>query len=65
MVPDELTEAAFYGREDVKESMENLEFPIGLDFEMVKTVKIPFDRLKIWYLWRTLQNHWKISKNIC
>lgn len=46
MVPDELTEAAFYGREDVKESMENLEFPIGLDFEMVKTVKIPFDRLK-------------------
>ena len=46
MVPDELTEAAFYGREDVKESMENLEFPIGLDFEMVKTIKIPFDRLK-------------------
>ena len=46
MVPDELTEAAFYGREDVKESMENLEFPIGLDFEMVKTVKIPFDRMK-------------------
>ena len=46
MVPDELTEAAFYGREDVKESMENLEFPIGLDFEIVKTVKIPFDRLK-------------------
>ena len=46
MVPDELTEADFYGREDVKVSMENLEFPIGLDFEMVKTVKIPFDRLK-------------------
>ena len=46
MVPDELTEVAFYGREDVKESMENLEFPIGLDFEMVKTVKIPFDRMK-------------------
>lgn len=46
MVPDELTEASFYGREDVKASMENLEFPIGLDFEMVKTIKIPFDRLK-------------------
>ena len=46
MVPDELTEASFYGREDVKASMENLEFPIGLDFEMVKTIKIPFDRMK-------------------
>ena len=65
MVPDELTEAAFYGREDVKESMENLEFPIGLDFEMVKTVKIPFDRLKNLVFMADSPESLENQQNIC
>lgn len=38
MVPDELTEAAFYGREDVAALLDEGKVPLGLDLETVEPV---------------------------
>ncbi len=38
MVPDELTEAAFYGREDVAALLDEGEIPVGLDMETAKAM---------------------------
>ena len=50
MVPDELTEAAFYGREDVAALLDEGKVPLGLDLETVEPVTWDPDLSNLLYL---------------
>ena len=50
MVPDELTEAAFYGREDVAALLDEGKVPLGLDLEAVEPVTWDPDLSNLLYL---------------
>lgn len=50
MVPDELTEAAFYGREDVATLLDEGKVPLGLDLETVEPVTWDPDLSNLLYL---------------
>ena len=50
MVPDELTEAAFYGREDVAALMDEGKVPLGLDLETVEPVTWELKKGNLLYL---------------
>ena len=50
MVPDELTEAAFYGREDVAALLDEGKLPLGLDLETVEPVTWDPDLSNLLYL---------------
>lgn len=50
MVPDELTEAAFYGREDVAALLDEGKVPLGLDLETVEPVAWDPDVSNLLYL---------------
>ena len=50
MVPDELTEAAFYGREDVAALLDEGKVPLGLDLETVEPVTWDPDVSNLLYL---------------
>ena len=50
MVPDELTEAAFYGREDVATLLDEGKVPLGLDLETVEPVTWDPDVSNLLYL---------------
>ena len=50
MVPDELTEAAFYGREDVAALLDGGKVPLGLDLETVEPVTWDPDVSNLLYL---------------
>ena len=52
MVPDELTEAAFYGREDVATLLDEGKVPLGLDLETVEPVTWDPDLSNLLYLTR-------------
>ena len=46
MVPEELTMDAFLNLPTTQEAVQNNELPIGLEFEEVQTIGLPFDRFK-------------------
>lgn len=46
MVPEELTMDAFLNLPTTQEAVQNNELPIGLEFEEVQTISLPFDRFK-------------------
>ena len=50
MVPDELTEAAFYGREDVAALLDEGKVPLGLDLETVEPVTWELKKGNLLYL---------------
>ena len=50
MVPDELTEAAFYGREDVAALLDEGKVPLGLDLETVEPVTWNLKKGNLLYL---------------
>ena len=50
MVPDELTEAAFYGREDVAALLDEGKVPLGLDLETVEPVTWDLKKGNLLYL---------------
>ena len=50
MVPDELTEAAFYGREDVATLLDEGKVPLGLDLETVEPVTWDLKKGNLLYL---------------
>ncbi|MCP9068051.1 type VII secretion protein EssC [Streptococcus parasanguinis] len=50
MVPDELTEAAFYGREDVAALLNEGKVPLGLDLETVEPVTWDLKKGNLLYL---------------
>lgn len=50
MVPDELTEAAFYGREDVATLLDEGKVPLGLDLETVEAVTWDLKKGNLLYL---------------
>ena len=50
MVPDELTEAAFYGREDVAALLDGGKVPLGLDLETVEPVTWDLKKGNLLYL---------------
>ena len=50
MVPDELTEAAFYGREDVAALLDEGKVPLGLDMETVEPVTWDLKKGNLLYL---------------
>lgn len=50
MVPDELTEAAFYGREDVATLLDEGKVPLGLDMETVEPVTWDLKKGNLLYL---------------
>ena len=50
MVPDELTEAAFYGREDVAALLDEGKLPLGLDLETVEPVTWDLKKGNLLYL---------------
>lgn len=50
MVPDELTEAAFYGREDVAALLNEGKVPLGLDLETVELVTWDLKKGNLLYL---------------
>ena len=50
MVPDELTEAAFYGREDVATLLDEGKIPLGLDLETVEPVTWDLKKGNLLYL---------------
>ena len=46
MVPEELTMDAFLNLPTTQEAVQDNELPIGLEFEEVQTISLPFDRFK-------------------
>ena len=46
MVPEELTMDVFLNLPTTQEAIQNRELPIGLEFETVQTMSLPFDRFK-------------------
>ena len=50
MVPDELTEATFYGREDVAALLDEGKVPLGLDLETVEPVTWDLKKGNLLYL---------------
>ena len=64
MVPDELTEAAFYGREDVATLLEEGEIPVGLDMETAKAMGWNVKRGHLAYILEKEEQMSQITKHL-
>ena len=64
MVPDELTEAAFYGREDVAALLDEGEIPVGLDMETAKAMGWNVKRGHLAYILEKEEQMSQITKHL-
>ena len=64
MVPDELTEAAFYGREDVAALLDKGEIPVGLDMETAKAMGWNVKRGHLAYILEKEEQMSQITKHL-